>query len=72
MKSIALTMPTMSGPTNIPPWEAFKIGTPVIYSDIFNIKDVYGEAVYYINPYEPESMVEAIRKVLLDELLGKN
>ena len=48
-------MPTFSGPTNIPPWEAFKIGVPVLYSDIHNIKQVYKDAVYYIDPLDPEA-----------------
>ena len=26
LNSLALAMPTFSGPTNIPPWEAFKMG----------------------------------------------
>ena len=27
-------MPTHIGPTNIPPWEAFNLGVPVIYSNL--------------------------------------
>ena len=58
--SIALTMPTLSGPTNIPPWEAFKLNVPVIYSDIFGIKSIYRDAVLYIDPYKVSTMVNAI------------
>ena len=33
-------MPTFYGPTNIPPpWRAFKLGTPVIYSDLDGLRD---------------------------------
>lgn len=64
LKSTALIMPTFSGPTNIPPWEAFKIGVPVIYSNIFNINKIYEDAVYYIDPYEPETGVEAVLQIL--------
>jgi len=60
INSLALVMPTLSGPTNIPPWEAFKIGIPVLYSDIYNIKEVYKDAVYYINPLEPKSLADGI------------
>ena len=62
-KSIALTMPTLSGPTNIPPWEAFKLNVPVIYSDIFGIKSTYGDAVFYIDPFKVNTMVDAIIKL---------
>ena len=63
-KSLALAMPTFSGPTNIPPWEAFKLEVPVLYSDIFDIKQVYGDAVYYIDPYEPNTMVDALIRLI--------
>jgi len=69
LNSLALAMPTYSGPTNIPPWEAFKMGVPVLYSDIHNVKEVYKNAVYYIDPFEPESMAKAINEILVDENL---
>ena len=67
LNSLALTMPTFSGPTNIPPWEAFKMGTPVLYSDIHNIKEVYKDAVYYIDPFDPRSMAEGIKDIISDK-----
>jgi len=75
LNSLALAMPTYSGPTNIPPWEAFKMGIPVLYSDIHNIKEVYKDAVYYIDPFEPKSMVTGIidlinNKNLKDKLIA--
>ena len=67
LNSLALTMPTLSGPTNIPPWEAFKMGIPVLYSDIHKIKKVYQEAVYYIDPLDPNSMVKGLKDIIEDE-----
>ena len=67
LNSLALTMPTFSGPTNIPPWEAFKMGTPVLYSDIHNIKEVYKDAVYYIDPFDPRSMAKGIKDIISDK-----
>ena len=64
-------MPTFSGPTNIPPWEAFKLGVPVIYSDIFNIRQVYEDAVYYIDPYNSKTLAKAIKEVYQDEGLSQ-
>ena len=64
LNSLALTMPTYSGPTNMPPWEAFKMGIPVLYSDIHNIKEVYKDAVYYIDPLDPHSMAKGIMEII--------
>ena len=69
LNSLALVMPTFSGPTNIPPWEAFKIGVPVFYSDIHNIKEVYKDAVYYIDPLNPETMAKGIKNIIEDNSL---
>lgn len=38
-QSLALVMPSYFGPTNIPPLEAFAIGTPVIYSDLEGLRE---------------------------------
>ena len=64
LNSLALTMPTFSGPTNIPPWEAFKLEVPVFYSLIGNIKNVYKDAVYYIDPFDPNSLAMGLLKLL--------
>ena len=64
LNSLALVMPTLSGPTNIPPWEAFKMEVPVFYSDIHNIRKVYLDAVYYIDPFDPETMVAGIKDLI--------
>ena len=71
LNSIALTMPTFSGPTNIPPWEAFKIGVPVIYSDILGIREVYKDSVYYIDPMRPQTMADAIIDVIDNQSVRK-
>ncbi len=70
-KSLALVMPTFSGPTNIPPWEAFQLEVPVIYADIFEIRKVYRDAVYYIDPFNPKILADAIKKIAEDETLRK-
>ena len=69
--SLALVMPTFSGPTNIPPWEAFQLEVPVIYAEIFEIKKVYEDAVYYIDPYNPKTLANAIKEVHQDENLSQ-
>ncbi len=71
INSKALVMPTLMGPTNIPPWEAFKLNVPVFYTDFKNIKSVLKDAVYYIDPLNPDTMVEGIKKILTDENFKK-
>ena len=65
--SFALVMPSLIGPTNIPPWEAFKLKVPVFYPDFGGIKVILKDAVYYIDPYNPEVLAEGILKILRDD-----
>jgi glycosyltransferase involved in cell wall biosynthesis len=67
LDSSMLVMPSLIGPTNIPPWEAFKMNKPVIYSDLPGIKDVLGDAVLYIDPMNPIEIANGIEKILNDE-----
>ena len=69
LNSLALIMPTFSGPTNIPPWEGFKMEIPVFYTEVHNAKEVYGDAVYYIDPFDPRSMVKGIKDIITDSKL---
>jgi len=70
LNSLALVMPTLSGPTNIPPWEAFKMNIPVLYSNIDNIKEVYRDAVYYINPLDPKDVAIGIKTLIQNKNLN--
>ena len=56
-------MPTHIGPTNIPPWEAFNLGVPVIYSNLEGAKEIYDDAVIYINPNDVNSIYNAIEQI---------
>ena len=37
------------GPTNIPPLEAFELGTPVLYPDLKGLRDQVGDAALLID-----------------------
>ena len=63
LDAFIMVMPSLIGPTNIPPWEAFKTGTPAIYSELEGIKDVLGDAVYYIDPLDPNSIAKGIKEI---------
>lgn len=65
----ALVMPTLFGPTNIPPLEAFALGCPVITSGIYAIPEQLGDAAIYFNPRSEDEIAECIRRVWLDDKL---
>ena len=65
--SLALVMPSLIGPTNIPPWEAFKLKVPVFYPDFGGIKTILKDAVHYIDSFDPNILAEGLQKILSDE-----
>jgi len=54
----------------LPPLEALACGTPVIVSDISSLPEVVGEAALKVDPYRPEEMAAAMRRVLTDRALA--
>jgi glycosyltransferase involved in cell wall biosynthesis len=71
-QSIALVMPSYFGPTNIPPLEAFKIGTPVLYSDIPELKDQVGDAALLLDLHDPNSMAINLKNLIENKNLRQN
>ena len=53
----------------LPPLEAMASGTPVIASNVSSLPEVVGDAAFMIDPYEPASIAEAMRRVLTDATL---
>lgn len=62
----ALVMPTFFGPTNIPVVEAFKLGCPVITSDIRGIREQVADAAVLVDPTSDEAIADGIRRVVTD------
>lgn len=60
--SRALVMPTVLGPTNIPPLEALKSGVPVIASSIHRFDESYGDVITYVDPFDVESWAAEISR----------
>lgn len=54
----ALVMPTYFGPTNLPPLEAWAVGTPVIYPEAFKVQA--GDAAILFDYDDPRSLADAI------------
>ena len=63
-QSVALVMPSYFGPTNIPPLEAFAIGTPVIYSDLAGLREQVGDAALLCNLKDPNHLAKHIELLL--------
>lgn len=63
-QALALVMPTYFGPTNIPPLEAFKLGCPVLYSDLPGLREQVQDAAVLLDLNDPESMCMGIMKIL--------
>lgn len=71
-QSLALVMPTYFGPTNIPPLEAFSIGTPVIYSDLEGLRDQVGEVALLCDLDNVNSLSNHLSQLMNDpELRNK-
>lgn len=71
-QSLALVMPTYLGPTNIPPLEAFAYKTPVCYSDKPSFREQVGDAAFFMDLKNPDSLVKHLitiqnNKILVNE-----
>jgi glycosyltransferase involved in cell wall biosynthesis len=63
----ALVLPTLFGPTNIPPLEAFALGCPVAVSGIYGEPEQVGDAALLFDPYDVESIADSIRRLWADD-----
>ncbi len=60
----AFVFPSFAEGFGLPPLEAMAAGVPVVCSDIPVFREVYGDAVLYVDPNRPESIAEGVREVL--------
>jgi glycosyltransferase involved in cell wall biosynthesis len=72
INSLALVMPTLMGPNNIPPWEAFRLRVPVFYSKFGNIETVLKNAAIYIDQFDPKDLADGIVNLMHDEKIRDN
>ena len=56
----------------LPPLEAMASGTPVITSNVSSLPEVVGDAAILIDPYEPDAIADAMRRVLTDAALRES
>lgn len=71
-ESIALAMPTYFGPTNIPPLEAFRLGVPVLYPNLHDLRQQVGDAALLFDLQSPESCSIQIYRLLTEKNLREN
>jgi len=61
-----LIMPSFLEGFGLPILEALKVGTPVVASDIPVFRELYSDAVEYVNPFSPEDIARGISRVIGD------
>jgi glycosyltransferase involved in cell wall biosynthesis len=53
----------------LPPLEAMASGTPVVTSNVSSLPEVVGDAALLIDPYEPDAIADAMRRVITEPAL---
>ena len=64
-----MIMPSFFGPTNIPPLEAMMAGCPVAVSDIYAMRERYGDASLYFDPNDITDIAAVIKRFWTDDNL---
>lgn len=67
--AVALTYVSYFEGFGIPIVEAFRCGTPVITSNVTSMPEIGGDAVLLIDPFKPEEIAAAMRKIANDQPL---
>jgi len=70
--ALALILPSFHEGFGLPPLEAMACGCPVVVSRVTSLPEVCGDAAFYVDPGDIESIAEGIRKVATDEALRKS
>ena len=64
-----LIFPSLYEASPLPPTEAMRFGCPVVASDLPSIRERCGDAVAYCDPASTDSVVAAVRRLLVDRAL---
>jgi glycosyltransferase involved in cell wall biosynthesis len=71
-QATAFVYPSLYEGFGIPPLEAMSLDCPVVCSNISSIPEVVGDAGEYFDPYDLDSMIDAIEKVVYTEEISSN
>lgn len=63
----ALIMPSLFGPTNIPPLEAFALGCPVAVSNLFGMPEQVGDAALLFDPLSEADIAQCLKALWTDD-----
>lgn len=69
--ALVTTYVSILGPTNIPPLEAMFSGSPLIYSNVYGMKEQMRYAGIAINPYNAEQISNYLIKISTNRLFRK-
>lgn len=69
--SKGLIMPTLLGPTNMPPLEALILGCPIAVSNLPGHKEQFGDNAIYFNPLDSTDIKTAIENLITDNFKFK-
>ena len=64
-----LAYPSLYEGFGLPPLEAMACGCPVVTSNVSSLPEVVGGAGIMANPYDTDSLAQAMRRVLTDDKL---
>ncbi|HOJ93271.1 MAG TPA: glycosyltransferase family 1 protein [Dictyoglomaceae bacterium] len=67
--SSLLIFPSLYEGFGLPPLEAMACGCPTVVSHLSSLPEICGDASYYVDPYDLESITEGIERVMGDENL---
>jgi len=67
-----LTYPSLYEGFGLPPLEAMACGCPVVTSNTSSLPEVVGKAGIMVNPYDTDSLAQAMRQVLTDSKLRED
>lgn len=68
-KARAMVMPTLEGPTNIPPLEAMMLGCPVAVSNVGAMPEQVGDNGLTFDPHNVDELASVLERLWLDDAL---
>ena len=67
--ALCLAYPSLFGPENLPPLEAFALGCPVVAADVSGAREQLGDAALLVPGTDPDAIAEALQRVHSDAAL---
>jgi glycosyltransferase involved in cell wall biosynthesis len=70
--AFALIFPSLFGPDNLPPLEAFALGCPVVAGSILGAEEQLGDAAILVDPLDGNAIAEAVKRLSIDPDIRRN